>query len=114
MPNNPWIWVLAIVVGAVVLVIALRRGGKVKAGVGAASLEFEERKEPDDADVSVLDHGRVEESELGNVIGVAGAAGLAGKARVDVAKGAEISRSKTGDIIGVQLGGGKRGQAGEP
>ena len=43
MPNNPWIWVLAIVVGAVVLVIALRRGGKVKAGVGATSLQFEAR-----------------------------------------------------------------------
>ena len=115
MPDNPWIWVLAIVVGAAVLVFALRRGGKVKAGVGAASLEFEERKEPEATEVSVLDKGRIRDSAVGDVTGVSGAAAPTGPTRVEVAKGAEITGSVVGDISGVRLdGGGKRGQAGEP
>ena len=38
MPDNPWICALAILVVAVVLVVALRRGGKVEAGVGPSRL----------------------------------------------------------------------------
>ena len=113
MPNDPWIWVLAIVLGAVVLVIALRRGGKVKAGVGGASLEFEERKEPETAEVSVLKRGRVKDAQVGDVTGISGAA-PAGPMRVDVAEGAEITGGSVGDISGVRVDGGKRGQAGEP
>jgi hypothetical protein len=110
MPDNPWIWVLALLIGGAVLFVALRRGGKVEAGVGPTSLKFEAKKEPDDANVSVLDHGAVEASKVGDVTGVEGAAGLAGKARVEVAKGARIKGSEIGDISGVRVGGNKAGE----
>ena len=82
----------------------------MEAGVGPTILKFEARKEPDDANVSVLDHGAVESSKVGDVTGVEGAAGLAGKARVEVAKGARIKGSEIGDISGVRVGGNKAGE----
>jgi hypothetical protein len=113
MPDNPWIWVLAIVAGVAVLIFALRRGGKVEAGVGPTSLKFEARKEPEATEVSVLDKGRLKGSTVGDVSGISGAAPT-GPTRVEVAKGAEITGSAVGDISGVRLDGGKRGPAGEP
>jgi hypothetical protein len=113
MIDNPWIWALAILIGGAVLVLALRRGGKVEAGVGPTSLKFEARREPEATDVSVLDGGRIKEAEVGDISGISGAA-PAGPTRVDVAKGAEISGSVVGDISGVRVDGGKRGPAGEP
>ena len=117
MPDNPWIWVLAILIGGAVLIFALRRGGKVEAGVGPTSLKFEARKEPEATEVSVLDKGRIEDSKVGDVTGVSGGvsgAAPTGPTRVKVAEGAEIRGSTVGDISGVRLDGGKRGPAGEP
>ncbi len=70
MPDNPWIWALAILVVAVVLVVALRRGGKVEAGVGPTRLKFEARKEAEGGEVSVLDRGEVRDATVGDVTGV--------------------------------------------
>jgi hypothetical protein len=108
MPDNPWIWVLAIVIGGAVVLFALRRGGNVKAKVGGISLESEARKEPETAEVSVLDSGRIENSRVGDVSGVSGAAIPPGPSRIEVGKGAEITGSVVGDISGVRLDGGKR------
>lgn len=103
MPDNPWIWALAILVVAVVLVVALRRGGKVEAGVGPTSLKFEARKEPEGGEVSVLERGEVRDATVGDVTGIEGAA--AGPRKVDVARGARITGSTVGDITGVRSGG---------
>jgi hypothetical protein len=118
MPDEPWIWVLAIVIGGAVLLFALRRGGNVRARVGGVSLESDARKEPETAEVSVLDKGRIRESKVGDVTGISGAPTPAGTARVEVAKGAEISGSEVGDISGVRVDGerpgGGRERADEP
>ena len=107
MPDNPWIWALAILVVAVVLVVALRRGGKVEAGVGPTSLKFEARKEPEGGEVSVLDRGEVRDATVGDVTGVESDGAEAGPRKVDVARGARISGSTVGDITGVRTGGRK-------
>jgi hypothetical protein len=110
MPDNPWIWVLALVIAAAVLFVALRRGGKVEAGVGSTKLKFEARKEPGTTGVSVLDQGTIENSTVGDVTGVAGGAEAAGESRVEVAKGATITGSTVGDLTGVRAGGDKAGR----
>ncbi len=109
MPDNPWIWLLAIVVVGAVVLFALRRGGNVQAGVGPTSLKFEARKEPEGTDVSVLDAARIEESAVGDVTGLAEASPPARQTRVDVAKGAKITGSTVGDISGVRREPGKPG-----
>jgi hypothetical protein len=107
MPDNPWLWGLAILVVAVVLVVALRRGGKVEAGVGPTSLKFEARKQPDGSEVTVLDQGEVRDATVGDITGVEADAGGPGPRRVDVGRGARITGSTVGDITGVRTGGRK-------
>jgi len=108
MPDNPWLWGLAILVVAVVLVVALRRGGKVEAGVGPTSLKFEARKEPGGSEVSVLDQGEVRDATVGDITGVEADGGGPGPRKVDVARGARITGSNVGDITGVRTGGGRK------
>jgi hypothetical protein len=110
MPDNPWLWGLAILVVAVVLVVALRRGGKVEAGVGPTSLKFEARREPDGSEVSVLDRGEIRDATVGDVTGVE-ADGGPGPRKVDVGRGARVTGSTVGDITGVRTGGERKPDA---
>ena len=101
MPNDPWIWVLALVIGGAVLIFALRRGGRIEAGVGPTTFKFEPREQPEDTTVSVLDEATVEDSTVGDVIGTRGEAAPGGNTRVDVAKGAKFRGSEVRDIVGI-------------
>ena len=108
MPNEPWLWAVALILGAVVLLVALVKGGAVDAQLNPPSLKFRAKEQRARSRTSVLDRGEVEDSEIGDVVGVQShTVPLDGDLDIEVAKGAKITGSRTGDFIGMRVGGGK-------
>ena len=109
MPNDPLVWIVAIVVGGAVVALALVLGGFVEVGLDPLRLSFKRKKAPAQERVSVLDEAEIEDAEVGKITGVARAAGDSdGKVSdIDVARKARIKGGKIGDISGVSLSGSK-------
>jgi len=122
MPDDPLIWIVAIVVGGAVVALALVLGGFVEVGFDPLRLSFRRKQAAARERVSVLDEAEIENAEIGKVTGVARQAGGAARAGeagggvsdVDVARKAKITGSKIGDITGVSVSGGKADNAGKP
>ncbi len=110
MPDDPLVWIIALLVGGVVLIVALSLGGVVDIGLKPLRLSFRRKetpKAPQRERVSVLDEAQLHDVEAGNVTGVsqdAGSRGETGIARdVDVGRKAKIRGGKLGDISGVTV-----------
>lgn len=107
MPDNPTIWIVAIIATLIVVVIALWKGRFVEVGLNPPSLRFKS-KAADAAGLAVGEGLALEDAKVGDVAGVksetAGASVLP-EGNVSVAKGARITRSTTGDIVGVKQAG---------
>ena len=107
MPDDPLIWLAAIVVGGAVVCVALALGGFVEVSLKPLRLSFRRKKGPSREKVSVLDKAEVEDAEVGTITGVlrenAGDDAQDINRDVDVARNAKIKRSKLGDISGVTI-----------
>jgi hypothetical protein len=111
MPNDPVVWIVAIVVGGAVVALALVLGGFVEVGLDPLKLSFKRKKAPDQERVSILDEAEIEEAEVGNITGVTRAAGDSDDkvSDIEVARKARIKGGKIGDITGVSVAGTKAG-----
>lgn len=111
MPNDPLVWIVAIVVGGAVVALALVLGGFVEVGLNPLKLSFKRKTAPAQERVSVLDEAEIEDAEVGRITGVTRTAGdSSGKVSdIDVARKARIKGGKIGDITGVSVSGGKAG-----
>lgn len=110
MPQEPWLWALAIVAGAVCVLVALALGGLVEVAVKPPSLKFRRRAAPQAGKrVSLLERARLENARLGNVTGVRGDRTASAEGSVDVGRDMTISGGEVGDLTGVSLEGGREG-----
>lgn len=109
MPDNPIVWIAAIVATAVVVLVALWKGQLVEVELKPPRLRFR-RRGAGDGGVSVGAGLTVENATTGDIAGVKstgrgdGAAAPSG-VQVTVAQGARISGSRTGDIVGIKQSG---------
>jgi hypothetical protein len=104
MPDNPTIWIVAIIAGALVVLLALWKGQFVEVDLNPPRLRFK-RGAAGAAGVSVAKGIEVEASKVGDI---AGAKGAVPEGNVSVAEGARIKGSTIGNIVGVEQGGGEK------
>lgn len=107
MPDDPWLWALAITVGGVIVIVALVKGGAVEVRLDPPSLKFRRRSDGAQSRTSVLEGAEIEESDVGDVTAAqrgAGAPGTGG-GTVEVGKGLKVKKSKLGDITAVSTRG---------
>ncbi len=111
MPNDPLVWMVAILVGGVVVAVALVLGGAVEVGVKPLKLSFRRKKNPAREQVSVLEEAEIEEAEVGNVTGMvrqtSNNSGDDAVRDIDVARRAKVKGGKIGDITGAIVTGKK-------
>jgi len=107
MPDEPWLWALAVVVVGAVVIAALIMGGTVEVGIDPPSLKFRRKAQKTQTRISVLEKAEIENSEIGDVTGEhLGENGTqTGKKIVEVGSGLTIKGSKIGDITGVSVSG---------
>ena len=113
LPNDPVVWIIAILVLGVVVLVALVLGGRVEVGLDPLRLSFRRKQAAGQDKVSVLDEAEIENAEVGNVTGVTRQAegGDGGQVTdISVARGARIKGGKLGDISGMTVTGGKAPQ----
>jgi hypothetical protein len=104
MPDNPTIWIVAIIAGALVVLLALWKGQFVDVELNPLRLRFK-RGAAGAAGVSVAKGIDVEASKVGDIAGVKG---TAPEGNVSVAEGARIKGSTVGNIVGIEQGGGEK------
>ena len=117
MPDDPLLWIVAVLVGGVVVIVALALGGVVEVGLDPLRLSFRRKTEAGREGVSVLEEADIEHAEIGRVTGVAREAGGASAgpstegavSEIDVARKAKIRGGKIGDISGISVSGNKAG-----
>lgn len=107
MPDEPWLWALAVVVVGAVVAVALIKGGAVEVSLDPPSLKFRRKAQKTRTRISVLGGAEIEDSEIGDVTGERlGENGTqTGKKIVEVGSGLKIKGSKIGDITGVSVSG---------
>ena len=105
MPDNPLVWIIAILALAVVVIVALWKGQMVEVELKPLRLKFKRHGGDGTGGVSVGSGLKVENSKLGDIAGVKGAGAALPEGSVTVAQGARIAGSTTGDIVGVKHGG---------
>lgn len=103
MPDNPIVWIVAIVAGAAVVLFALWKGQLVEVELKPLRLRFKRAGEAGSG-ISVAEGLTVDQATTGDIAGVktAGSGTTAPEGAVSVAKGARITGSTTGDIVGVK------------
>lgn len=109
MPNDPVVWIIAILVAGVVVLVALVLGGKVEVGLDPLRLSFKRRQASGREKIDVLEGAELEEMDVGDVTGEVRGAGTGEEGRVtdiSVARGAKFKGGKVGDITGRRLSGG--------
>lgn len=105
MPDNPIVWIVAIVATAIVVVFALWKGQVVEVELKPPRLRFKRRGGGEDTGISVASGMTIENSTTGDIAGVKTSAphGPAETGdRVSVAQGARLSGARTGDIVGIK------------
>jgi hypothetical protein len=110
MPNDPLIWIVAIVVGGAVIALALTLGGFVEVGFDPLRLSFRRKQAPARERVSLLDEAEIENAEVGKITGVTRQTGETSETEgkvsdIEVARKAKITGGKIGDITGVSVTG---------
>jgi hypothetical protein len=105
-PDNPLVWIVAIVAGAAVVLFALWKGQMVEVELKPLRLRFKRAGEGATG-VSVGEGMVIKESKTGDIAGMKGAAAPPPEGTVSVGKGAQITQSTTGDIVGVKQTGGE-------
>lgn len=113
LPNDPLVWIIAILVLGVVVLVALILGGRVEVGLDPLRLSFRRKQAAGQDKVSVLDEAEIEDAEVGNVTGVSRQAEDDSGGQVtdiSVARGARIKGGKLGDISGMTVTGGGAGK----
>ena len=109
MPNDePWLWALAIVVGAVVVVVALIKGGAVEVGLDPPTLKFRRKAQDVQERVKVLEEAEIE-GEVGDISGIKRKGKndlqVSGGREIEVGKGLKIKKGgEVGDISGINEG----------
>lgn len=113
MPDDPIVWIVAIVAGAVVVLLALWKGQFVEVELNPPKLRFKRRHEGGDG-ISVGAGMVIEGSRTGDIAGMKldGGGAAAPEGPVAVAAGARITGASTGDIVGVKQSGGGAPSAG--
>jgi len=108
MPNDPVVWIIAILVAGVVVLVALVLGGKVEVGLDPLRLSFKRKQAPAQEKISVLEGAELEGTETGNITGDARSAGAGEEGKVtdiSVGRGAKFKNGKVGDISGRTVSG---------
>lgn len=109
MPDDPIVWIVAIIAAGLVALLALWKGQFVEIELNPPKLRFK-RRQDGDGGISVGAGLTVEGSRTGDIAGMklegGGAAAVAPEGPVSVAAGARIAGSSTGDIAGVKQTGG--------
>lgn len=110
MPQEPWLWALAIVVGGGVVALALVLGGWVEVSLQPLSLKFRRKAAERSDRISLLKQAEIENAEIGRAVGMEREVGRATPEQdnaldVSVAEGVKISGSKIGEIAGIGVRG---------
>ncbi len=107
MPDEPWLWALAVVVVGAVVVVALIKGGAVEVSLDPPSLKFRRKAQKTRTRTSVLEKAEIENSEIGDVTGerLGENEAQTGEKTVEVGKDLKVKGSKIGDITGVSVSG---------
>lgn len=110
MPEEPWVWAVAIIAGAIVVIVALMLGGRVEVSLDPVQLKFRRRGESRRGSVSVLESAEIENAEIGAVAGVrhsgnSDTSAASANSTVEVGKGARISGGSVEEITGVEIDG---------
>ena len=109
MPDNPVVWIIAILALAVVVIVALWKGQVVEVDLKPPRLRFKRQGERGGAGtISVGSGMTIENSTTGDIAGVktAGTGGPGGgQGTISVARRARIAGATTGDIAGVKHSG---------
>lgn len=107
MPDNPIVWIIAILALAVVVIVALWKGQMVEVDLKPPRLRFKRHGE-NSGGVTVGSGMTIENSTTGDIAGVksTGVGGpVGGEGTISVAQGARITGATTGDIAGVKHAG---------
>jgi hypothetical protein len=108
MPNNVYVWIVAILALGVVVALAMRlgRGFRVKKGADGYSLEVDKAQVLDTRTDNIKVGAGIElkDVEAGDMAGRKGTGGGAGDRaqNIEVGDHAKIERSKLGDIVGIK------------
>lgn len=107
MPDEAWLWALAVVVVGAVVVVALIKGGAVEVSLDPPSLKFRRKAQKTQARIGVLEKAEIENSEIGDVTGerLGENESQTGEKIVEVGKGLKVKGGKIGDITGVSVSG---------
>jgi hypothetical protein len=110
-PDNPVVWIIAIVAVFVVVLVALWKGQMVEVELKPLRLRFKRAGGAGEAGggISVGEGMVIKDSKTGDIAGVKAAGATSPGGTVSVGKGAQITDSTTGDIVGVKQAG-----SGEP
>lgn len=112
MPDNPLVWIVAILAGAVVVLVTLGKGQVVEVELKPLRLRFK-RTGGTGGSISVGEGMVIKGSKTGDIAGVKGSGAAAPEGDVSVGKGAQITDATTGDIVGVKQTGATETGGGE-
>jgi hypothetical protein len=112
-PDNPVVWIIAIVAVFVVVLVALWKGQMVEVELKPLRLRFKRQGSSGGGGISVGDGMVIKGSKTGDIAGVKGSGAAAPEGDVSVGKGAQITDATTGDIVGVKQTGATETGGGE-
>lgn len=117
MPDNPMVWIIAILALAIVVIVALWKGQMVEVDVNPLRLRFKRHGGASDAPgISVGAGMSIDHSTTGDIVGVKAQGPTlppGAEGHVTVAQGAHIRSARTGDIAGVKQAGGSGPEGGD-
>lgn len=108
MPNDPMVWIVAILAGAVVVLVGLSLGGVLDVGVNPPRLRFTRKAAPAQERVDVLSKAKIDQAKAGHVTGAEVDGETDGNLDISVLSKAQITKSELGDITGVRIAQPKR------
>lgn len=109
MPNDSTVWIVLLVIGGLVLILALwlGRGLKIRKENGGFSIEAREKppEQMPEQNISVARDLRIEDAGVGDIAGIKGADAQDvphAKQDIDVLSGGKIKNANVGDIAGIK------------